>query len=295
METRWRWTVIGAIAPAAWGSNYFITRHALPVDAALWGAVIRAFPAGLLLLCVRPRLPHGSWWWRSVVLGSVNMGAFFALVYLAGQLLPTATASMVMSLAPLVMMAFGWWLLSERPTSTLLVGIGLGTVGVVLLLSGSAGAPSPVGLAASLGALVLSGAGHILTKRWGRGTDVLAATSWQLIAGGLVTAPFALLLEGAPPALSPTAVLGFAYVSVIATAVAFVAWFTALHRLPAATVGLIGLLNPVTGTLLGVLAAGETLTAVQVLGIAIVLAGLLLGQRQRPSASADTTAKTVSR
>jgi probable blue pigment (indigoidine) exporter len=45
---------------------------------------------------------------------------------------------------------------------------------------------------------------------------------------------------------------------------------------------LIGLLNPVTGVLLGTLVAGELLSARQALGVALVLVGVLLGQ---PTAS----------
>ena len=70
----------------------------------------------------------------------------------------------------------------------------------------------------------------------------------------------------------------FGYVTVVATAIAFAAWFAGLKHLPAGTVGLLGLLNPVTGVLLGTLAAGDSLTARQLLGIALVLVGLLLGQ-----------------
>jgi len=67
-------------------------------------------------------------------------------------------------------------------------------------------------------------------------------------------------------------------VTVIATAVAFVAWFGGLSHLPASTVGLIGLLNPVTGVLLGTLLAGELLSWRQALGIALVLAGIMAGR-----------------
>jgi len=37
----WRWMLVTAIAPVAWGSTYVVTRAVLP-DEALWGAVIRA-------------------------------------------------------------------------------------------------------------------------------------------------------------------------------------------------------------------------------------------------------------
>ena len=81
-----------------------------------------------------------------------------------------------------------------------------------------------------------------------------------------------------PPALTVSATLGFTYVTIVATAIAFAAWFAGLKHLPAGTVGLIGLLNPVSGVLLGTLVAGDGLTGQQVAGIALVLVGLLLGQ-----------------
>jgi probable blue pigment (indigoidine) exporter len=71
---------------------------------------------------------------------------------------------------------------------------------------------------------------------------------------------------------------GFAYVGLVATALAFTAWFTGLRHLSAATVGLIGLLNPVTGVLLGVLVSGDVLTVRQVVGLALVLLGIALSQ-----------------
>ena len=77
MEVSWRWTAITAIAPIAWGSNYYVTNQFLPEGSPLYGATIRALPAGLLLLAICRRRPRGSWWWKSLVLGTLNVGAFF--------------------------------------------------------------------------------------------------------------------------------------------------------------------------------------------------------------------------
>src|SRR5262245_25899429 len=60
---RLRWILITAIAPIAWGSSYYVTRHLLPADAPLWGGVLRALPAGLIVLLIARRLPTGAWWW----------------------------------------------------------------------------------------------------------------------------------------------------------------------------------------------------------------------------------------
>jgi probable blue pigment (indigoidine) exporter len=298
MEGTWRWGLVTAIAPIAWGTNYFVTHEHLPAGHPLYGAVFRALPAGLLLLAAARRRPRGSWWWKSVVLGALNTSVFFTLIYVAAQALPTSLASMIMATSPVVLMLLAWPITAERPTAAKVVGAAIGIGGACLMLLTSAVHLNVAGIAASVGAMTLSSIGYILAKRWAGEVDVLASTSWQLTAGGLLLVPAAIVFEGAPPALDTDAVLGFGYVTVVATALAFAAWFAGLKHLPAGTVGLIGLLNPVTGVLLGTLIADDTLTGRQILGIVLVLGGLLLGvrgaerrRRLRPVPMATTAAK----
>jgi probable blue pigment (indigoidine) exporter len=278
MEATVKWSLVTAIAPVAWGTNYFVTHEQLPAGFPLYGAVFRALPAGLLLLAAARKLPRGQWWWKSLVLGGLNTSVFFTLVYVAAQALPTSLASMIMATSPVVLMLLAWLINAERPGSTVLAGAVIGIGGAGLMLMTSAARVDLIGVLASIAAMALSALGYILAKRWAGEVDVLASTSWQLTWGGLLLLPFAVLVEGAPPALSTSATLGFAYVTVVATAIAFAAWFAGLKHLPAGSVGLIGLLNPVTGVLLGTLVAGDGLTGQQVAGIALVLVGLLLGQ-----------------
>lgn len=282
MEDNRRWLLVAAFAPVLWGTTYYVTRHALPADSPLWGAVLRALPAGLVLLLLARRLPSGSWWWRSAVLGTLTTGAFFALVYVAAQTLPTSIASTVMAVGPVAMMLAAWVLLGQRPRLRAVLGGALGVVGVaVMLLGGGDGAAlDPLGVLASVAAMLLSSVGYVLATRWRGDLDVLPLTAWQLVAGALVLLPVAVVTEGAPPALDGRALLGFAYVSLLATAVANVAWFAALRHLGPTPVGLVGLLNPVTGVLLGTVVASEVLSVRQVVGIGVVLAAMVLGAVQ---------------
>jgi probable blue pigment (indigoidine) exporter len=289
VEDNVRWVLVTAIAPVAWGSTYYVTREFLPADHAVYGAVFRALPAGLLLLAVRRRLPVGVWWWRSLVLGTLNMGAFFALVYLSAQLLPSSIASTVMATSPVVMMLFAWALLAQRPRLLPMAGAGLGIAGVAMMLLTGAAAVDPLGVASSVAAMTMSAFGYVLATRWSADVDVLSMTAWQLVAGGALLVPVAVVVEGAPPALDASALVAFGYVSVIATAIAFLAWFTGLRHLGPAAVGLVGLLNPVTGVLLGVLVAAEELGPRQLVGLVLVFAGIVLGQH-RPAKSRVTRA-----
>lgn len=283
------WVALTAIAPIAWGSNYYVTKEFLPDGSALWGAAIRALPAGLVLLGLARKLPQGSWWWKSAVLGVLNIGAFFALIYVVAQLLPSGVAATTMAISAGVLMLFAWLLLGERPARWPLVGALLGFVGVGIMVFDAQAGIDILGIALSLVAMVLSSAGFILTKRWSEGMPIIRVTAWQLVAGGAVLVPCALFVHGAPPELDLQAMAGFGYVSLIATAAAYLAWFTGLRHLPASSVGLIGLLNPVTGVLLGTLLAAESLGLQSLIGMGLVLGGVLLGLAKgsrRRSASA---------
>jgi probable blue pigment (indigoidine) exporter len=282
MEVIWRRAALTAIAPIAWGATYAVTRHVLPQGVPLWGAALRALPAAVVLLALVRRAPSGPWWWRSLLLGVLNVASLFVLVYVAAQRLPTSLAATVMATGPFVLMAVARVLLRQRPHAAALGGAALGLVGVAVMLGASPARVDLTGVLASATALVASSVGYILATRWKDEVDLLASTAWQVAAGGLVLLVAAVAVEGAPPPLGGAALLGFAYVSLAATALAYVAWFAGLRRLPAGSVGLIGLLNPVTGLVLGVAAGGERLTAVQAAGVAAVLGAVVLGQLRTP-------------
>ena len=279
MEANWRWVAVTAVAPVTWGSTYFVTRHFLPAEAPLWGSAIRALLAGIVLLLLARQLPKGAWWWRAAVLGMLNFGGFFTLIYLSAILLPSSVASSIMALAPLALAGFGWAILSERPSIWMAAGAVMGILGVLLIVGTGVSSSNPWGVLTSISALVMSSVGAVLSKKWSVGIPVLASTAWQAVAGGLMLLVAALLFEGAPPAIGPIELAGFTYISLVATALASVCWFAGLARLTAGTVGIVGLLNPVTGVLLGTMAAAEHLTWYQAGGIALVILAIAVGRR----------------
>ncbi|MFJ2621678.1 DMT family transporter [Glutamicibacter sp. NPDC087344] len=289
------WILLTAIAPIAWGSNYFVTREFLPQDNVLWGSVYRALPAGLMLLAVSRRLPTGGWWWKSVILGAVNVGAFFVLVYAAAQLLPASVASTVMAMSAATLMILAWPIVKEKPAVLPLAGALVGFLGVGLMVFDHGSAVNFLGIACSLLAMLLSSIGALLTKKWAVHQRPLDLTAWQLTAGGLMLIPVATVFEGPPSALDHSGFWASVYVCVVATAIAFFVWFQGLKHLSAATVGLIGLLNPVTGVLTGTLLAAETFGAQQLVGVVLVLFGVVCGFGRLPGRSGSRRALKVPR
>jgi len=274
-----RWVALATVAPVVWGTTYLTTATWLPPDRPLFAATIRALPAGLLLLAVLRRLPTGIWWWRAAALGLTNIGMFFPLLFLGAYRLPGGLASTVQALSPLVVMTLAWFVLGERAGRRRVAAGVVGAAGVGLLVLDAAARLDPLGMAGAVGSVASSALGFVLVKRWAAPVGMLTLVSWQLVAGGLVLLPVGLLLEGPPPALDAPAVAAFVWLSGAGTVLAYVCWFGAIDRLGAGAVSLVGLLNPLTGTLLGVAVAGEAFGVAQALGAALVVGGVLAGQR----------------
>lgn len=277
---------LAALAPASWGTTYVITTTLLPPDRPLLAATLRALPAGLVLLAVTRRLPRGAWWWKSAVLGVLNFGAFFPLLFFAAYRLPGGVAATLGSLLPLLVALYTLLVLRMRTPRLLLVAALAGAGGVGLLTLTGDARLDPLGITAMLTATSLMALAIVLAKKWGNPERPLVMTAWQLTIGGLVLVPITLAAEGVPASLSGANLLGFGYLGLIGTALAYTLWFRGIDRLPPTSVSLLGLTNPLVATLAGYLVLGQTLTPWQMTGFAIALGALATGQimnrRPRP-------------
>jgi len=267
-----------SLAPLLWGTTYLTTTAFLPEGRPLLAAVLRALPAGLLLLALSRRMPRGSWWWKSWVLGMLNIAAFFALLFVAAYRLPGGVAAMVGGVQPLLVALLASRVLQEKLTPARLLAGAAGVLGVALIVLQSQARLDALGLAAAVGGTVSMAAGTVLSKKWGQPAPPLATTAWQLIAGGATLAILLLVFEGLPAApLTGANIAGYLYLSLVGTAFAYFCWFRGLAQLPAGTAVFLGLLSPVVATVLGWAVAGQSLGPWQVVGMAVVLASVAVG------------------
>jgi probable blue pigment (indigoidine) exporter len=284
-----------------WGTSYLVTTELLPAHRPLLAAAARALPAGVLLLALVALLarrwprPTGAWWWRSAVLGALNIGAFFALLFVAAYRLPGGVAAVLGAVAPFVVAGFAFTLLGQRSSRRVLVAAAIGVGGLAVLVLRSTVHLDPIGLAAAAGGVLTMSLGTVLGRRWGTPagypnptTAVLALTGWQLVAGGLMLAPAALLVEGPPPALTAGNLVGFGYLAIVGTAIAHSLWFRGVAGIAPAKVTMLALLSPVVATGLGWIVLGQSLSLGQLIGAAVVLAAIVLGVSE-PSRLASVT------
>lgn len=274
-------TLLTALAPLAWGSTYIVTSTLLPPDMPLTAAVLRVLPVGVLMVLWHRHLPTGFWAWRMLLLGALNIGIFQAALFFAAYRLPGGVAATLGAIQPLLVAVFAWPLLGQKPSLRVVLAGVVGMMGVALLVLTPAAQLDAMGVIVALAGAVCMALGMTLSRRWLAPVPMVVFTSWQLVIGGTLLLPLAVWLEPPLPDLTALQVAAYGYLGLIGAGLAYFLWFRGLSRLPASAVASLGLLSPVSATLLGWLLAGQALTAGQGGGAVLVLGAVWLGQRAR--------------
>ena len=107
--------LLTALAPAIWGTTYIVTSQFLPPDRPFIAALLRVLPAGIALLLWSRQFPQRGEWWKLIITGILNIGAFQALLFIAAYRLPGGLAAVIGAIQPLlVMLLAGAWIASVR-------------------------------------------------------------------------------------------------------------------------------------------------------------------------------------
>jgi probable blue pigment (indigoidine) exporter len=271
--------LLTATAPAVWGSTYLVTTELLPGLHPLAIALLRALPAGLLLLVLVRRLPQGIWWARVLLLGVLNFSLFWFLLFVSAYRLPGGVAATVGAVQPLIVLFLGRLFLGSAVHPMAIVAGAAGVAGIALLTVSPEAALDPIGIAAGLGGAVSMAFGTVLTRRWQPPVSLLTFTAWQLTAGGLVLLPVAAWADPGMLDLTATNLIGLAWLGLVGAAATYVLWFRGIARLGPAAGAPLGLLSPVAAVILGWAVLGQALGPWQLLGMAVVVGSVWFGQR----------------
>lgn len=267
-----------ASAPIVWGSSYLVTTQLLPGFPPMTVALLRALPAGLLLMAIVHELPTGIWWLRAFVLGALNISIFLGMLFVAAYRLPGGVAGTVLSAQPLIVALLAPLLLAIplRPLAILGALVGMGGV-ALLVLTSSATLDAP-GVMAGLAGATSMALGSILARKWRAPVSPLTFTAWQLAAGGLLLVPVVLLVDPPLPAPTVANLAGLAWLGLIGAAMSYVLWFRGIGKLDTSVVSSLLLLSPLTAVLLGWGFLGQTLTMPQLTGIVLVIGSIWISQ-----------------
>lgn len=270
--------LLTALAPLMWGSTYLVTTTFLPPDRSLMAALLRALPAGVLLVLAARVWPRRGEWRRMAVLSALNIGFFQALLFVAAYRLPGGLAAVLGACQPLLILALAWGVDGRRPPWVGVAAALAGMAGMAAMLLSPEAAWDGIGVSAALAAAFSMALGTFLARRWRSDMALLGFTGWQLLLGGLMLVPAALLTEPPLPPLAASAWAAYAYLSLAGALLAYVLWFRGSARLSPVALSSLGLLSPVNAVLLGWGFLGQAPGAVALGGMAAVLASVFVLQ-----------------
>ncbi len=252
-----------------------------PAAAGFWRFVF-AVPL-LLLLTARPRSMGGEG------VGRPNRWMYLAALFFvldlsfwhyAIEMTSVANATTLTNLTPVVVTLVGWLVFRDRPRALFLVALAVALSGAFAMSAGADGGqgsqPRLGDLFATITALWYAGY-FLVVKQARRDTSAGRIMLWSTALGAPLLLGVSLVLGESLLPASPAgwaACIGLGVMHVIGQG--GVAW--SLGRLPAALTSVTVLLQPVVAAILGWLLFAETMTPVQLLGGAAVLAGVVLAQ-----------------
>lgn len=255
---------------------------------------VRAVIGALVIMPFAVLALRGAWsavWrgrWRILLMALVGVAATQLVYFAALERIPVGTAVLIEYTAPLLLVALAWVRTSRMPQIVVIVGSVLAMLGLLLVISpGGVGATGLDGLGVGFAALSAMGCAvyYVVAARPSDGLPAVALAAFGLLIGGVLLAIIGLaglVPFNAPLVDVPVPVLGtpgpwwvpLVIVGVVGTGIAYAAGIAAGEMLGSRLASFAGLLEVVAAALYAWLLLGETLTAQQLVGGALILAGI---------------------
>jgi drug/metabolite transporter (DMT)-like permease len=283
------------LATLMWAGNYVVGQVAVQTMSPVSLTWLRWVLAAVPLLLLAQVLERPDWravarvWRRLLVLSVLGVGGYTLLLYAALQFTSALSASLINAANPAVMVLLAALILRERMGWRGIVGLLLGLVGVLVIVTNGAVA-SIFSLKPNPGDLLMVGAIVVwsLYTIFGKGLALppITATAAQAVIAAVLLTPVALLTGASWPRDAPT-LWALLFIAVFPSIGSYALWNTALTKVRPGQAGLYLNLITVFTVLISVI-LGATLTLPQVLGGLLVFAGVGVNTVVRkPATSGD--------
>ena len=275
-----------------WGSTYFFIQRAVQELPPFIMGAMRFMLSGLILMgwCIYKgeRIWNKEQFKIAAVAGLILLFAGNGAVIWSEKTLPSSLVAVLASATPI------WFVILDRPkwkenltSSSTVIGLCIGFIGVILLfsekvsgvLTGSGHSLEMISLLViTLGSISWAG-GSLYAKYYSRGPATVNS-AWQMLVAGFAFLPGSLLTSEwkgfHPQAISSGAWLSVLYLVFMGSLAGYSAYIWLLQVRPATQVSTNAYVNPVVAVLLGTLFAGEHMSGLQFLGLAVILTSVLL-------------------
>ncbi len=274
-----------------WSSAFTSARIIVADASPLFSLSARFFLSGVIGIAIALYLGQ-TWrltraqWYATILFGVCQNALYLGLNFVAMQWVEASLAAIIASSLPLLVALALWIWWRESPGALGLAGLVAGFAGVALILGARfSGGVDPLGvLFCGLGALALAFA-TLSVRGASSGGNVMMIVGLQMLVGGAVLLVVALAVE--TPMIRPSwpLAIAFAYTTLVPGLLATWVWFMLVNRIGATRAATFHFLNPVFGVAIAALLLGERLGPWDIVGVAVVTAGILAVQLSRQKTS----------
>lgn len=275
-----------------WGSTYFFIQkavHSFPPF--MLGALRFSASAFIMLIwCIykKEKVFETKQIMHAVIGGLLLLFIGTGVVIWVEQYMPSAVVAIMLSSSPL------WFVLLDKPkwsqnlsSKSTIFGIIIGFTGIVLLfyksiiasISGESAIEAGGMLFVTLGAISWAG-GSLYSKYYSSGSSAIVNSTWQMLAAAFAFT-IGCLFRGEQKGFKIESVTAeawwaVAYLVIFGSIAGFSAYVWLLKVRPATQVSTYAYVNPVVAVLLGVIFAGEQISALQISGLAVILLSVMM-------------------
>jgi drug/metabolite transporter (DMT)-like permease len=291
MKARIVWLILCGI----WGSTWLFIKLGLadlpPLTFAAIRFVFASVILALLILARGVRWPRSRDQWILIaVVGLLQFTLNYGLVFWGEQHIPSGLAAVLQSTFP----AFGlviahFYLPYERITTTKVLGVLFGVLGVMIIFSDQLTIAGHMALLGSI-ALVFSAFfgsySNVLVKAYGTQIDPQVMAAGQMICGFPPLLVLGIATEGNPFRFHWTAraIISLAYLVIVGSVIAFALYYWLVRHMEVTKTMLIALVTPVVAVVLGMAVLQEQLNWRLFAGAACIISGIgliVLRKRQK--------------
>ncbi len=271
-----------------WASSFVIIKLGLAHTGPLTLAGLRYFTAFLLLLPLMAlggglrRDPAPGQWLRLILMGLLAYPLSNGALFWGLQYVPATTGAFLYSLLPVPTLCLAAVWLREVPSRLQITGLVVAMAGSGLFFSPGLSGGSPLAVMVIFLGVLAFAIFAVLSREAARAGKIstLPLTAVPLGVGGSLLLLVALPLEGAAPP-PPEGWAAILWLAVVNTALAYLLYNWCLRTLMALESNVLLSLSPLATALMASLLLGERVTALQVIGLAVTILGVLLVQWKR--------------
>ncbi len=276
------------VAFALMWSSAFATARIIVADAPPLAALSLRFLISGLIAVVIARALGQSWRLtgpqaRSVVVfGFCQNALYLGLNFVAMQWVEASLAAIIAASMPLIVALLGWVVLRQSVPALGVAGLVTGMAGVALIMGTRlSGGADPTGVMLCVAGAVALAVATLTLRGAAAGGNLLMIVGLQMLVGSVVLGAVSAMSETLSVRPNLPLLAAFAYQILIPGLAATLIWFALVGRIGAVRAATFHFLNPFFGVLIAALVLGEAIRPLDILGVAVVMAGILAVQLSR--------------